>query len=182
MTHTGAISRLIEQGRRRSALQLVLDQFGWGATACLAAFVVLLLVGTQVLNWYWPVLLLFVTAAIGWWRRRKRLPGEYQVAQRLDHALSLKDVISTAFHYKGESRRADPAFVRTVAEQAEQAASTADARVAIPIYMPRGFGSHRDVHRGGCAIHRAIWNFRTFDLSAPIAQISFDTLTERRGR
>ena len=178
MTHTGAISRLIEQGRRRSALQLVLDQFGWGATACLAAFIVLLLVGTQVLNWYWPVLLLFVTVAIGWWRSRKRLPGEYQVAQKLDEALSLKDLISTAFHYQDANRRADPAFVQAVAEQAAAAAATADARVAIPIYMPRGAWAATAVFTVAAALFIARYGIlRTFDLSAPIAQISFDTLT-----
>ena len=178
MTHTGAISRLIEQGRRRSALQLVLDQFGWGATACLAAFIVLLLVGTQVLNWYWPVLLLFVTVAIGWWRSRKRLPGEYQVAQKLDEALSLNDLLSTAFHYQDDARRADPAFVRTVAEQAESAASAADARVALPIYMPRGAWAAMAMFTVAAALFFARYGIlRTFDLSAPIAQISFDTLT-----
>ncbi len=178
MTHTGAISRLIEQGRRRSALQLVLDQFGWGAAACLAAVIVLLLVGTQVLNWYWPVLLLFVTAAIGWWRSRKRLPGEYQVAQKIDEALSLKDLLSTAIHYQNVDRRADPAFVRTVAEQAEDAASTADARIAIPLYMPRGAWAATAMFTVASALFIARYGIlRTFDLSAPIAQISFDTLT-----
>ncbi|MBL0161998.1 MAG: hypothetical protein IPP47_33815 [Bryobacterales bacterium] len=178
MTHTGAISRLIEQGRRRTALQLVLDQFGWGATACLAAFIVLLLVGTQVLDWYWPVLLLIVTVAIGWWRSRNRLPGEYQVAQKLDEALSLKDLISTAFHYQDEARRADPAFVQTVAEQAEQAASTADARVALPIYVPRGAWAATAMFAVAATLFFARYGIlRTFDLSAPIATISFDTLT-----
>lgn len=178
MTHTGAISRLIEQGRRRSALQLILDQFGWGAAACLAAFIVLLLVGTQVLDWYWPVLLLFVTVAIGWARSRKRLPGEYQVAQKLDQALSLKDLLSTAFHYQDVAARADPAFVQTVAVQAEEAASTADARVAIPIYMPRGAWAATAMFAVAATLFIARYGIlRTFDLSAPIAQISFDTLT-----
>lgn len=178
LTHTGAISRLIEQGRRRSALQLVLDQFGWGATACLAAFIVLLLVGTQVLDWYWPVLLLVVTVAIGWWRSRRRLPGEYQVAQKLDEALALKDLISTAFHYQEGDRRADPAYVRRVAEQAEEAASSADARLAIPMYMPRGAWAATAMFTVAAALFIARYGIlRTFDLSAPIAQIGFDTLT-----
>ncbi len=178
MTHTGAIARLLEQGRRRSALQLFLDQFGWGATACLGTFILLLLVGTQVLNWYWPVLLLVVTIAIGWWRSRKRLPGNYQVAQRLDDALSLKDLLSTAFHYQDDSRRADPAFVQTVAGQAESAASTADARAALPISMPRGAWAATAMLAAASAVFIARYGIlRTFDLSAPIAQISFDTLT-----
>jgi hypothetical protein len=178
LTHTGAISRLIEHGRRRSALQLVLDQFGWGAAACLAAFIVLLLVGTQVLNWYWPVLLLFVTAAIGWRRSRKRLPGGYQVAQKMDEALSLKDLLSTAIHYQNGGGRGDPAFVRTVAEQAEDAAGTADARIAIPIHMPRGAWAATAMFTLAAALFIVRYGIlRTFDLSAPITQISFDTLT-----
>lgn len=178
MTHTGATSRLIEQARRRSTLQLALDQSGWGATACLAGFIVLLLVGTQVLDWYWPVLLLFVTAAIGWWRSRRRLPGPYQVAQKLDRALSLKDVLSTAYHYRGGARGADPAFLQTLTEQAEDAASAADARQAIPLSMPRGAWAATAMFCVAAALFVARYGIlRTFDLSAPIAQISFDTLT-----
>lgn len=180
MTSSSAISGLLRDARRRSIVQLVIEQFSWGLAAGLAAFSLLLLVGSAVFRWYWPLLLVALTAAIGWWRSRNRIPSPYRVAQTVDESLGLHDLVSTAYHYDaGAAGRApDPEFLAVVQARAESAAAQADPRAAVPYAWPRAawFAS--------ASLTLAVVLFtvrygvlRSFDLRAPIASISFDTLT-----
>lgn len=180
LTSANPIADLIAAARRRAILQLLLEQFSWGLAAGLAAFSLLLFLGSQIFRWYWPLLLVALTAAIGWWRSRTRIPAPYRVAQTVDAALGLSDLVSTAYHYdaSGSGRRPDPQFLAIVQQRAESAAESADARAAVPLVWPRAawFAS--------AAFGLAVILFtvrygvlRTFDLRAPLASVSFDTLT-----
>ncbi|MBI5282240.1 MAG: hypothetical protein HY858_11210 [Candidatus Solibacter usitatus] len=179
MTHTGSIPQLILRARRRAVVQLVLEHLGWGAAAGLAAFLVLLLVGTQILDWYWPVLILALASAIAWWRSRGRIPRDYDVAQRLDRALDAHDVLSTAFHYLHGSpaRPPEPAFLSRLAGQAESAAMAADPVSALPFRAPRSAWPALAMLAASAVMFTVRYGvLRTFDLSAPLAEVRFDTL------
>jgi len=109
------------------------------ASAALVAFILLLLVGTQILDWRWIVLITALAAAAGLYRAGKRLPSPYAVAQAVDHRLGLADTISTAHYFNQEPAPAGPSpEIRAIQmEQAGRMAESADLRAAAPYSVPR---------------------------------------------
>ena len=173
------IHRLLERAQTRAGAQLLLEQLSWGVCAGLAAGLLLLLLGTQMFDWYWPLLLVVLTLAAGWWRGRRRRPGESVLARRLDAALGLRDLLATAVHFDGPSgRRADAAFLDVVESRAESAAAAADATVALRLRAPRSLwavGVLALLSIGLFALRYGV--LRTFDPRAPIVEVRFDTLS-----
>src|SRR5262249_28244633 len=108
-------------------------------SAALLAFILLLLVGTQILNWQWTVSIPLAALAIGLYRVRARLPKPYAVAQIIDRRLSLADSLSTALFFSQPDAPAHgSAEVRRLQfERAEALAANVDVRHAIPYTMPR---------------------------------------------
>src|SRR5690242_15773949 len=94
-----AVLTLVRHARRRLFNNELLSQGANAASAALLAFILLLLVGTQVLNWQWTLLLPLAAASIGVYRARKRLPPLYGVAQMVDARLHLADTLSTAVFF-----------------------------------------------------------------------------------
>ncbi|MBS1858832.1 MAG: hypothetical protein JST11_25905 [Acidobacteria bacterium] len=134
------MGRLIGEARRRILGNELLAQGAGAASAALAAFILLLLLGSEILSWPVVVMVPVVAFAIGAWRVRRRMPSRYVVAQIVDARLGLKDAISTAVYFEdaGPDAHADAGLLSTQREEAERTAGSADARAAIPIAMPRG--------------------------------------------
>jgi len=109
------------------------------ASAALMAFILLLLLGTQILDWRWIVLIAGLAAAAGLYRAGKRLPSPYAVAQAVDHRLGLADTISTALYFNQEPAPAGPSpEIRELQmERARRMAESADVRAAVPYAAPR---------------------------------------------
>ncbi len=106
----------------------------------LAAFIVLLLLGTQILSWQIVVAVPLIAAAIGIYRISKRLPTPYAVAQLVDRRLDLADNISTALFFSeiAPGARVPQDVRRAQFESAGRIAKTIDVRLAVPYKMPRG--------------------------------------------
>jgi hypothetical protein len=115
-------------------------------TIGMGGVVVLLLLGTQILNWYWVVLLAVASLAAGLYRARKKIPSVYTIAQWIDRRLNLADTLSTATYFSGAdtssatsptaaSARAE--IRRQQREQAELTAKSVDVREGIPFMRPR---------------------------------------------
>jgi hypothetical protein len=148
--------------------------------AGLLGFCALLLAGTQVLDWRWPATL--AVAALGWaaWRMYKASPKKAKLALKLDGALQTGDLFSTALHYReGQpTREPDPRFVAKLNEIAESSAAAADVSAALPHRWPRSGW----VAAGSFLLATSLFFLRygllhTFDLTAPLAAVEFDTLT-----
>ena len=90
---------LLVQARKRVVGHLVLDKGALALTIGLGGAVLLLLAGTQILDWYWPVLLAAVSLGVGMYQLRKNIPSTYQVAQQMDRRLDLSDSLSTAAYF-----------------------------------------------------------------------------------
>ena len=138
MADSHSLDRLIDRARRRATVNLVWSQAMVGLTASLAGAILLLLLGTQILDWYWLVVLFGGGMGLGIWRTLRRLPTPYQVAQRVDQRLGLRDSLSTAFHFeRTPTVRADAAVVAAQRSEALQVASTVQPADAWPLTMPR---------------------------------------------
>lgn len=134
-----ALDNLVAQARRRMIWNLVLRESVKAACLALAAAVLLVVAGTQILDWYWPLLLFAAAFAYGLYRIRPQVPSAYTVAQRIDNRLSLNDEISTAFHYAQSHATAFSLTLRDAQRRrAEETASGVPAEVAVPWNAPRG--------------------------------------------
>src|SRR5262249_2305344 len=137
------IPEVARRARRRLFWNEVLAQGTWALSVGLGVTVLLLVLGTQVLDWRWLVVLPGLTLAIGIYRTSRRMPGLYPAAQLLDRRLKLADTISTALFF-GESSHRDrvSAGMRDgQREQAERIADSVDVVRAVPFTCPRAIYS-----------------------------------------
>jgi hypothetical protein len=85
-------------------------------------------------------MVLVSAAAVGvaLYRASKRLLSPYRAAQVVDRRLQLADTISTAVFFGEQPAQVSPALRQFQRERANQAAQSADVRLAVPYAMPRG--------------------------------------------
>jgi hypothetical protein len=133
-----AVGRLITSARRRALLNLVCEQVTVGLAAAAAGAVLLLILGTSILDWYWLVLLFAGGAGITAWRTLRRLPTRYSIAQQVDERLGLHDVLSSSLHFATAARPgAEAGMVNALREKAEAAAAGIEGAAAWPAVVPR---------------------------------------------
>jgi hypothetical protein len=174
-----ALHDLIRRGRRRQGLHLLIHSASFGAVAAMAGAIVLLLVGAQILNWYWLVILFLGGLAASAYRSRAMLRSGYQVAQAVDQQLGLQDALSTAYYFSQNPDRVSspPHLIDRQRSAAENVARSADIERGVPFLMPRTayvnlalvavafgmFGLRYGIHR-------------SLDLGSPLVRIHFDGL------
>ena len=116
--------------------QLVLEKGAFALVLGLSGAILLLLIGTSLLDWYWPVLLAAVSLAVGVYQVRHHLPSPYQLAQRIDHHAGLCDAISTAHYFvehSTENLKGESEEVRALQQQcAEELARGVNLDLALP--------------------------------------------------
>jgi hypothetical protein len=169
---------LIETARRRLLRQNLLDRGALAAACGLAGLLFLVVAGTQILRWWWPVLLLGGALAWAVWSAIRRLPDPYQVAQELDRRMGLKDLLSTAFHFAAHRSDARNArVIDAVSNQAEAAAARLDLQTALPATLPRSaLAAFALLVAVGAAFGLRYGMLRTFDLSRPLLAVQLDPL------
>jgi hypothetical protein len=136
---------LVQMARRRILHNHLLCEGSNAASAALFAFILLLVFGTQALNWYWVVLLPAGAIAVAAWRVRKRMPSLYVTAQRVDGRMGLADALSTAVFFNHETftgnetsgSRVSAELCQFQLADAERVATGVDVRQAAPYAFPR---------------------------------------------
>jgi len=126
------LTDLLERARRRLFGQLVLDKGALALLIGMAAVILLLLTGTQILDWYWPLLLIAVSLAVGIYRLRKSLPSLYELAQKIDRRLGLADSLSTAVHFAAHPEPGREAVCECQRRDAELVAQRVNIQEALP--------------------------------------------------
>ena len=164
---------LIRKARRRLLYNELLSQAVTAVCAALAAFILLLILGTEILNWYWVVFIPVATFAVAAYRLRKRIPPLYVAAQIVDRRMGLADSLSTAVYFSQEQARKPPAGIcRRQFEQAERAAVGIDARQAIPYTMPRSAYAMAALILVASSLFALRYGLsRRLDLAEPMARI-----------
>src|SRR5690349_8488656 len=119
------IPEVARRARRRLFWNEVLAQGTCALSVGLGAVVLLLVLGTQLLDWRWLILLPVATLGVGIYRTYRRIPGLYPAAQLIDRRLKLADTISTALYFAESSAR-DRAAAETREAQLAQAERIAD--------------------------------------------------------
>ncbi|MCC6588692.1 MAG: hypothetical protein IT168_18495 [Bryobacterales bacterium] len=135
-----ALTQTVARARRRAVGNLLFENVMVGAACGFAGAILLLLLGSAILEWYWVVVLFLVGAAVSAWRTWRKLPSEYTIAQLVDHRLELHDAISTAYHFDRHPERRQRESPEVVAEQRARALALIDQldlAAAIPVRVPR---------------------------------------------
>jgi hypothetical protein len=123
----------------RQVRHLLFHQASFAASLGLGGAILLLILGTQILNWYWPVLLFVIGLAAGAYRARNKVLSRYQVAQSIDKQLGFHDSLSTALYFNEHPDRAVSSrqFIEQQKEAAEELARSADVERGLPFFAPR---------------------------------------------
>jgi hypothetical protein len=167
----GALDSLLQRARRRHITHAVLDQIALAACAAIAALLLLLIVGTQILNWYWLAAAFGLSFAIGLYRLWKRIPDVYALAQQLDRRLALHDSLSTAWYFRNHP---ETAAILHQQRAASELAGSADLQQAVPMTVPRSCYALTAL----VAVAASLFAMRylvmhTLDLSRPMAKLDF---------
>jgi hypothetical protein len=147
---------------------------------CVGALGVLLLLilGTQILDWQWPVGLFIIALGVGVYRVRRQHIPEYRTAQALDRKLGLEDRLSTAFYFRRLAPKT-PELVEVVENQAIGRVHAGDVERAMPYSFPRsGYAASALVLSAVVLLGVRYGVLHTMDLERPLARINFDTFGE----
>jgi len=168
---------LIRRGRRRQFAHASITALSLATALALSGGILLLLLGTQILNWYWLVLLFAGSLAVSAYQFRKRIPSGYEIAQEVDQRLKLKDVLSTAYHF-GEKPGVPAAHSEVVEYQrrvAEELAKSADIGQGVPFLVPRTIYINAALAVLACGMFGLRYGLqRNLDLRPSLVRIAFE--------
>lgn len=169
------VSELVGRARRRFLCNEMLAQGAWALSAAMGAVIVLLLLGTQILDWQWLLLLPLATCVLGTWRTWRRLPSRYGVAQIIDRRLGLADTLSTACYFldhPAESRGATSNVRDWQRGQAERMCAGMRVNQAMPFTMPRAVYTLAILGVAASSLFALRYGLdRRLDLQRPLARI-----------
>ncbi len=137
MPNYSPLSRLLAQARVRELAHLAFDKGALALTIVMGGAVVLLLAGTEILNWYWLALLAAASLGAGAYRLRQSLSSRYVMAQRIDRRLELADALSTALYFSENPRPDRAAVCERQLRAAETVAAQVDVKLALPFRRSR---------------------------------------------
>ena len=152
----------------------------------MGAAIVLLLLGTQILDWYWPVILFLGSLGLGLYRLRNRVPANYTLLQAVDHRLALSDALSTAYYFGKDhpTRHASEEVRHGQLRNAEAHCHAIDVAQAIPFRLSSSALVAAFLLVAAVTLFGVRYGVRnSLDLGPPITQALFEfyrptTLTE----
>ncbi len=163
---------LVARARRRLFQNELLTQAANATVAVLAAFILVLLAGTQLLDWYWIVLVAAAAAAVAVYRARKRLLTPYRAAQVVDRRLELSDTLSTALFLQDSAAGVPEQLRQFQLKSADALSQTVDVKGATPYTMPRSvYALTILLLLAGSLFALRFALLGTLNLQAPLAQV-----------
>jgi hypothetical protein len=147
------------------------------ASVAMAGVILILLLGSQLLDWYWPALLAVVTFPLAFYRTARRLPSSYRVAQIVDERLELRDALSTAlyFHKPPESREFSESMRQAQLAESERIARQVDPKAAVPLAAPRAMFLFGVLFLAAAALFTLRYMVESrMDLKKPLSRLLFD--------
>jgi hypothetical protein len=127
------VERVVRSAWERRLLVVAIERGAIAAALVLAALVLMLLVGTQILDWRWLGFLAVVGLGTAGYQVRERLLEHYRVAQLLDRRLQLADSLSTAWYLLSSSAKRQDPIAEYQLRGAERAAGSVDVARAFPL-------------------------------------------------
>ena len=168
------IASFVHRARRRFLWNEVLAQFAFAAALLMAGVVLLLVLGTQILDWWVIALLVAASFSVGLYRMWRRTPSLYRIAVLVDSRAGLYDALSTALHFNASA----PTPVQQIQrEQTERLLPTIDLETAIPFTLPRSLYAMGILALVASSLFALRYGLhKQLDLKVPLARIVMDEL------
>ena len=131
------MKQLLAQARKRVISHLVLDKGALALVIGMGGVVLLLLAGTQILDWYWPVLLAAVSLGVGIYQLRRFIPSLYELAQTIDRKMALADSLSTAVYFSEHPKPGLESVCAIQFQAADRLAAGVNLEQALPLARSR---------------------------------------------
>jgi hypothetical protein len=166
------VAALVRRARRRYLGNELLAQGAWAASAGMGGVILLLIAGTQILDWPFLVAITVGTLAVGTYRTLRRVPTAYLIAQIVDRRLFLADTLSTALYFANTEPKGRQDMREGQCLQAERVVGRVDLQRAIPFAMPRAIYALASLALVASGLFALRYGFtRSLDLRAPLARI-----------
>jgi hypothetical protein len=166
------IEAFILRGRRRYIGNELLAQGAYAASVGMGGVILLLIAGTEILDWRFLAAISAGTLAVGAYRTIRRIPSAYRIAQLIDNRLFLADTLSTALFFAGANARGCESMRDGQRAQAARAVELAQIERAIPFAMPRALYALATLGLVASGLFALRYGFsRSLDLRAPLARI-----------
>ena len=173
MAASVGLDKFLARARRRRLAHLIVEHAAIAAATGLGGSILLLLLGTQILNWYWPLFLMAAAATVAAWRMRRGFPSLYAVARSADNYLASQDTLSTA-HYFRHTGSHNSALYELQQAAAERLARHAAVEHAVPFSVPRSFYLLAGVAFIAATLFAVRYGMtRSLNLERPIADFRF---------
>lgn len=173
------IQLLLENARRRMLYNQLAAQFTFAVSLVLGAVILLLLLGTQLLDWRILGILAGCGIVFGLVQTFRRLPALYQVAILLDRRAQLCDALSTAWAFEeGRGTAAPEAGIRDCQKaQAEALGCQVNLEDALPFTMPRAAYAMAGLFLVASSLFALRYGIaRNLDLKAPLSAVVMEAL------
>ncbi len=173
MQNLDTLREFLRSARRRAVMSILFDQAVVATGIALGGAVVLLILGTQILDWYWPLLLAAAGFAAGLYRALRRIPSDYQLAQQVDRQLALNDCLSSGWYFASPdgSDRGSGELRELVSDRAAQLCGTISPEAAVPMRSPRYLARTAAVALVACTMFGVRYGLRgSLDLRPPIVE------------
>ncbi|HEX4749914.1 MAG TPA: hypothetical protein VH302_10265 [Bryobacteraceae bacterium] len=173
------VQRVIREAAQRYFTVVVVEQLAFALVPVLGGFILLLLLGTQILHWYWMAAVTIGGLAIATVRVRGRHQSKYETAQVLDHRLRLDDSLSTAWFLLENGVNGHDPVASFQIQQAEDVAERVRAADAFPLIWRRAWmltGALAAVALGLFAVRYLVT--RSLSLQQSIAPIQISPVFE----
>jgi hypothetical protein len=133
------IITFLQRARRRFLWNEVVAQGALGAALLMGGVVLLLILGTQILDWRIIASLCIAGTGLAVYRTVKHVPSEYKIAVLVDTHSGLHDALSTAYYFSDSAQAAKISSSVQAAQRshAESLIPSVDLETAIPFRFPR---------------------------------------------
>lgn len=169
---------LVRRARRRLLNTELMSQGANAFAAALVAFILLLIIGTQILEWYWLALIPAAAAGVGVYLALRRLPSPYRTAQLVDDRAQLSDTLSTALYFSDKSDQVSHDLLEWQRHRAEDAARRVDLPRVLPYSMPRSTYIVAALALVASSLFALRYGLsRSLDLKPPLARMIQDQFT-----
>lgn len=132
ISRASLVQAVIQAACRRRLAVLALEQLAIALALVLGGGVLMLLLGTQILHWYWLALLAIAGLALAYVRMRDRALPPYRIAQIVDRRLELSDSLSTAWFLLSTAKAPEDPIARFQIRHAESIARSVKPSRAFP--------------------------------------------------
>jgi hypothetical protein len=173
------ILSFLQRARRRFLWNEVIAQFALGAALLMGGAVLLLIIGTGILDWRVIVALCATGLGVAIYRTLKRIPTEYKIAVLVDGHAGLHDALSTAYHFSDpkQAAKVSSSVQEAQLHHAESLIPAVDLESAIPFRIPRALyamGVLFLIASGLFAVRYG--TAKKLDWRAPISQLIIESL------